>query len=182
MVQLTTSFVFLLSLATLGLTTPVKRTVAQVEADIADISTKVTSLDNAINAFPLTGGTLAAALGIHTDAGTVITSLTTATADVVATGPVGDTDGRTILTSVEAIEPTIQDALTAIVTKKPAFVALPIGGIPALILQDLNNLKSNTSAFSNALISNAPASLTTEATTLRDNILAAFDTAIAGYT
>lgn len=62
MVYLKSSFVFLLSVASFVLATPVKRTVDQVKADIADISNKVTSLDNAITAFPLTGGSLLAAL------------------------------------------------------------------------------------------------------------------------
>lgn len=62
MVYLKSSFVFLLSVASIALATPVKRTVDQVKADIADISAKVTSLDSAITAFPLTGGSLVAAL------------------------------------------------------------------------------------------------------------------------
>jgi hypothetical protein len=39
-----------------------KRTVAQVETDINDIGTAVTNLENAINAFPNSGGSLVAAL------------------------------------------------------------------------------------------------------------------------
>lgn len=62
MVYLKSSFVFLLSVASIAFATPVKRTVVQVNADIADISNKVTSLDDAITAFPLTGGSLIAAL------------------------------------------------------------------------------------------------------------------------
>jgi hypothetical protein len=62
MVYLKPFFVFLLSVASIALATPFKRTVDQVKADIADISAKVTSLDNAITAFPLTGGSLVAAL------------------------------------------------------------------------------------------------------------------------
>jgi len=50
MVYLKSSFVFLLSVASIALATPVKRTVDQVKADIADISSKVTSLDGAITA------------------------------------------------------------------------------------------------------------------------------------
>ncbi|KAJ7121565.1 hydrophobic surface binding protein [Mycena epipterygia] len=170
-----------LSVAAVGLALSVKRTVAQVESDIATITSQVTTLDNAIEAYPLTGGTLLAALTIHSDATTLITTLNTATTDVTSTGPLAEADGRTILTSVEAIEPIILDALTDIVTKKPAFAALPIGGIPALILQDLKNLQTATVAFATALVANAPADLVAEATTVEDNITAAFTPAIAAY-
>lgn len=57
---------------------------------------------------------------------------------------------------MEAFEPTILDALSQIVAKKPAFVALPVGGIPALILSDLQALSAATSSFETALIAAAP--------------------------
>ncbi|KAJ7152048.1 hydrophobic surface binding protein [Mycena filopes] len=174
-------FLTVLSVAAVGLSASLKRDVAKVEADIATITTQVTTLDNAIEAFPLTGGSLVNALGIHTDATSLITTLNGATTDATANGALGEDDARTILTSVEALEPTILDALTDIVVKKPAFVALPIGGLPALIHQDLINLKAATVAFAGVLISTAPADLTDEATTLQNNIIAAFDPAIAAY-
>jgi hypothetical protein len=77
-----------------------KRTVAQVETDINNIGTAVTNLDNAINAFPSSGGSLAAALvrlihhspymglfltteqTIHNDAVALEGQLTNATSDV----------------------------------------------------------------------------------------------------
>ncbi|KAJ7152658.1 hydrophobic surface binding protein [Mycena crocata] len=175
------SLLFSLTLVTACLATPVKRTVAQVEADITTISAQVTSLDNAINAFPNTGGTLASALAIHSAATTLETSVNQGTTDVKATGAFSEADGRTILTQVEGFEPTILDALTAIAAKQPAFAALPIGGIPALVLQDLQTLKTDTVAFSTALIASAPADLKSEATTISNTISAAFDTAIAAY-
>ncbi|KAJ6576064.1 hydrophobic surface binding protein [Mycena vulgaris] len=181
MVQIT-RFLSLSVCVAVGLALTVKRDVALVKADIAKITTQVTTLDNAIEAFPLTGGSLVNALAIHTDATSLITTLNTATTDTTANGALAEADGRTILTSVEAIEPTILDALSNIVVKKPAFAALPIGGLPALILQDLKNLKTATVAFSAALVANAPADLVAEATTVQTTITAAFDPAIAAYT
>ncbi len=61
MVQLS-SFFAALTVVTAVCSAPTKRTVAQVEADIATISTQVTALDNAITAFPDTGGSLINAL------------------------------------------------------------------------------------------------------------------------
>ncbi|KAJ7027979.1 hydrophobic surface binding protein [Mycena alexandri] len=169
------------SLLAVGLASPVKRTVAQVEADIASISSQVTTLDNAINAFPATGGSLTAALAIHTDATNLETTLNKGTTDVKATGTVDDADGNTILNSVTAFEPTILDALKGIAAKEPAFAALPIGGIPALILADLKTLRTDTGAFAQALIAAAPADLKSEATTIANTIDAGFATAIAAY-
>jgi hypothetical protein len=74
----------------------------------------------------------------------------------VTPSPVAEADGRSILTSVEALEPTIDSALKAIVARKAAFTALPIGGIPALVKQDLSNLSASTAAFETALINSAP--------------------------
>ncbi|KAJ7169262.1 hydrophobic surface binding protein [Mycena crocata] len=159
--------------------TSVKRTVAQVQADISSISSQVTTLDNDINGFPASG--LVGALGIHTAAGNLETSLNQGTTDVKATGAVSEADGRTILNSVTAFEPKILDALKAIATKRAAFMALPVAGIPALVLQDLQTLRSDTGAFASALVASAPADLKSQATSIQSTIDAAFATAIAAY-
>ncbi|KAJ7096649.1 hydrophobic surface binding protein [Mycena belliarum] len=180
MVQLS-RLLFSISLLAVAFTAPVKRTVAQVEADISSISAQVTTLDNSIKAFPNTGGSLVSALLIHTDATTLESTLSKGTSDVTSTGVVSQTDGRTILDQVEAFVPTILDALSQIAAKQPAFAALPISGIPALILQDLQTLKTDTVNFADALIANAPATLKIEATQLVNNIAAGFNSAIAVF-
>jgi hypothetical protein len=97
--------------------------------------------------------------GIHNDAVSLIAALKQATTDAAATtGPISESDGQDILNRIEAVNPTIFDALNAIVAKKPALAALPLGGIVPLVHQDLINLESNTTAFSNALIAQAPVS------------------------
>ncbi|KAJ6571645.1 hydrophobic surface binding protein A-domain-containing protein [Mycena capillaripes] len=178
MVQFSRLF-FSLSLVAAAFATPVKRTVAQVEADIASISSQVTTLDNDIKGFPASG--LAGALGIHAAAGTLGSTLNTGTTDVTNTGTVSEADGATILSSVQAFEPTILDALTQITAKQPNFAALPIGGIPALVLQDLKNLKTSTDGFSGALIAAAPADLKAQATAIQTAIDAAFSKAITAF-
>ncbi|KAJ7752474.1 hydrophobic surface binding protein [Mycena maculata] len=168
-----------LSLVAASLAAPAKRTVAQVEADIATISSQVTALDNDINGFPASG--LLGALDIHSAAGTLETALDQATSDVTATGPLDEADGTTILNAVEAIEPTIINALTSISTKQADFAAEPISGLSALVLVDLQTLQTDTDGFGNALIANAPADLVATAQTILANINAAFSTAIAAY-
>ncbi|KAF7289762.1 Hydrophobic surface binding protein [Mycena indigotica] len=170
-----------LSVAALSVALVAKRDVAAVVADIATITTQVTNLDNAIQAFPVSGGSLAAALGIHNSATALVTSLNTGTTDAVAAGPFTEEEGTAILASVEAIEPTILSALEGIVAKKPGFQSLPIGGLPALILQDLRNLQTATTAFADALIADSPEDLVERATAIRDGITAAFVPAIAAY-
>ena len=77
----------------------------------------------------------------------------------VPTKPFSNTDANVILLAVENIQPVILDTLTDIVAKKPAFAGLPIGGVTALILQDLQNLNASTSNLESALISATPVSV-----------------------
>ncbi|CAA7268911.1 unnamed protein product [Cyclocybe aegerita] len=157
-------------------------TVATVLSDIATISSQTTTLDNAIKAFPNTGGSLTSALAIHNDATNLVTSINQGTADVQAVPlPISESDGQSVLSAVQAFEPTILDALTQVVAKKAAFAALPIGGIPALVKQDLINLNASTFAFEAALISTAPTDLVPTATSIKSSIDAAFATAVAAY-
>ncbi|PPR05308.1 hypothetical protein CVT26_011567 [Gymnopilus dilepis] len=157
-------------------------TVADVEADLQNIATQTTTLDNAINAFPNTGGSLLNALAIHNDAVNLGSAIDKGTSDVNgAPKPFSEADGTTVLQAVQAIEPTILDTLTVIVQKKAAFQGLPIGGIPALVLQDLQNLNASTFKFEAALISAAPTDLIPTATTIESAINSAFATAIAAY-
>ncbi|KAF5324333.1 hypothetical protein D9619_011317 [Psilocybe cf. subviscida] len=161
-------------------------TVSTVLTDIAKINTDVTSLDNQIKAFPLSGGSLVAALAIHTAAGGVDTDINTGTTDTnnITPLPVSAADAASILSAVNTLKPVIISALTDIVTKKPGFVALPVGGLPALIKSDLTNLQAATLAFENALIAKtpaSPASLLVSATALTSSINAALATALAAY-
>ncbi|KAF5324149.1 hypothetical protein D9619_011307 [Psilocybe cf. subviscida] len=161
-------------------------TVANVLADIAQINHDWTVYDNKIVAFPNSGGTLSAALAIHTAAGTIVTDTNTGTTDTnnVTPLPVSAADATSILSAVNTLKPVIISALTDIVAKKPGFVALPVGGLPALIKSDLTNLQTATLAFEAALIAKAPASpasLLVSATALTSSINAALATALAAY-
>ncbi|KAJ3576364.1 hypothetical protein NP233_g456 [Leucocoprinus birnbaumii] len=157
-------------------------TVADVLTDLGNVKTQVTTLDNAINGFPNSGGTLTQALAIHTDATNTNSAVqaTTSDANTVPT-PVSESDGQSILTAIQGIEPIIEDALTAIVAKKAAFQALPVGGIPALVASDLSTLNASTNALENVLIAKAPADLQATAQAISGRINSAFATAIAAY-
>jgi hypothetical protein len=175
MVQITGSLA-IISLAAAGLTRAavLKRDAATVEADLGVLASQATTLDNAINAFPLAGGSVDSALAIQTDATTLISTVNAATSDAQAAGAFSEADGLAILNGAPSIEPLL-DALQGIVLKKPAFVrcplpyplpvfsrarwlqeALPISDIDAVILQDLESLQSSLAAFGNALINDFP--------------------------
>jgi hypothetical protein len=69
----------------------------------------------------------------------------------------GEADGQFILNSVRNSEPTILNALSVIITKKHAFMALNIA--LGIVKQDLTNLAACTAAFENALIAAGPVSV-----------------------
>ncbi|KAJ7200167.1 hydrophobic surface binding protein [Mycena pura] len=181
MVQVTFSLA-IISIAAAGLTRAavLKRDAATIEADLGVLASQAATLDNAINAFPLTGGSVDDALAIHTDATTLISAVNTATGDAQAAGTLSEADGRAILAGTPSLEPLL-GALQGVVAKKPAFDALPISDIDAIILQDLETLQSSLDAFGDALVNDFPADLVAEATELKDSIDNAFAPAIAAY-
>lgn len=59
MVRILSSPLVVAALVAIACASPTKRsTIAQVEADIAQINTQVTALDTGIESFPATGGTI----------------------------------------------------------------------------------------------------------------------------
>lgn len=170
-----TSIFFAIATATAALASPVKRTVAQVEADITDIGNKVTALDNAIKSY--TGGAIAA-LSIHSDAQALESSLNSATTDVQGTTGVSEADGQAILNQVNAIVPTIQDSLKQIAAKEPA---LKSAGVASIAKSDLSTLATDSDNFANALIAAAPADLKAQGQSIKSTIDSAFATAEAAF-
>ncbi|KAJ7202479.1 hydrophobic surface binding protein [Mycena rebaudengoi] len=181
MVQIT-SFFAILSLAAAGLGSAIvlKRDAGTVEADLGVLAGLATTLDNAIIAFPLTGGTVDSALAIHNNATNFISGVNVATSDALAAGAFSEADGLAILNGAPSLSP-LFDALQGIIDKKAALDALPVTDIDAIILQDLQSAQSSLAAFGNALISDFPADLKAQATALRDNIVNAFVPAINAY-
>ncbi|KAJ7728359.1 hydrophobic surface binding protein A-domain-containing protein [Mycena metata] len=167
MVQFT-CYLVVLSIAAGGLAA-CKRDVAAVEADIDTLVRQVTAFDNAIVAFPL-------------PTGLIINTLNTAASDVEAAGEFSEESDIVILSTIETSLPTVLGSLLDIIDKKPAFEA--ICGIPALFLQDLQNLQNASVSFGNALTNTAPAcpdTLVANFTDLTNNIAAVFEPAITAY-
>ncbi|KAJ7624911.1 hydrophobic surface binding protein A-domain-containing protein [Roridomyces roridus] len=181
MVQLT-RLLFVASLLATNLATLTKRQggVITIENDIANISMVASILDTQVNGFPASG--LAGALAINTDAGNLVSALNKGTTDIKATpGPLSESVGTTIVQEVEAMEPLILTAATTLVKEKPSFAALPIAGIPALILADLQAINASNGAFLDALIAILPPDLQPAIIAIERNNTPIFNAAIAAF-
>ncbi|KJA21565.1 hypothetical protein HYPSUDRAFT_216288 [Hypholoma sublateritium FD-334 SS-4] len=179
MVSIKYSFVFLLSTASVVLAT-----LAQIELQLGFVSSNSTNLDNLLNAFPTTGASVAEALAIHSAAVSFSASLSTMATITTENGPLlsQSVDASTLIfDDVLMCGNNLQNALFEIVVKKPSFTALPIGGLPALVLNDLDNLNASSIAFADSFIAVAPESLLPNATALKATVLSEFATAIAAY-
>jgi hypothetical protein len=181
MVHFTSFLVVALSAASALASPHAKRTAAQIISDLHTINTQTTSLDNAILAFPNTGGRLTAALAIHTDTVTLTNTVTSSTNDVKATPALSEANGKSVVTVATSFAPLLTKTLNDVVAKKASFAALLIGGIPALVLADLKNLNSSINAFDKALFAITPADLKGQVNILSNKHSAAFATAIAAY-
>ncbi|KAJ7484793.1 hydrophobic surface binding protein A-domain-containing protein [Mycena galericulata] len=171
-------FLTVLSIAALGLALSVKRTVAQVEADLDLIDNQMTYLSEVISSFPDRDGSLSGAMAIFDAITDLNTAFNTTTAVVNNNGPLAEDDATIILNSIEALERTTFAATAAIVDKKPSFAAL---GFITPMYQGFTSQLGYITAFSTALIFNFPSELQAGATTALNNVTVAITVAIAAY-
>lgn len=107
------------------------------------------------------------------------------------------------MASAHNLGPLVTEALNNFVSKRSAFYALPLNGVPALIRKDLGELSTSTTSLEDAFIAYTPVSssperiyltrrliysttttqddLLSEANNIRAAIDAAFAAAIAAY-
>ncbi|KAF9041552.1 hydrophobic surface binding protein A-domain-containing protein [Panaeolus papilionaceus] len=156
-------------------------TPAQVVTDLGGINSQTQTLDTNIKAITTTN--IAGALAVHTAAGNLVTAINSATTDAssVTPSPVSETDGASILSAVQTLEPTIINTLSDLVAKKATIAAIPINGLIALVLQDLKNLNTATTALEGALLKLAPADLVPQSQTIVSAINNGLSSAIAAY-
>lgn len=104
------SKIVMTSLLGFALSSPIdKRTAAEVEADIATVSSDLTSFNTAINAFT---GSLIQALSLLTSYNTLASAITAATSEVTSTGALSSADSATIYADVDSLTAQITDTLT----------------------------------------------------------------------
>ncbi|KAJ7455497.1 hydrophobic surface binding protein [Mycena latifolia] len=179
MVHLARLLLLSVSLVTTVFGNSLKRTVKQIESDIANISSLVTILCDDINGFPASG--LAGALSIHPDIENLITAFNTATSDIEATESISEADAQLILADVASILSFLENCTEQLITKRPNFAALPIGGLQALVLQDLESLKNAIDAFFRALNVSIPPDLAAQAGAIQTDSDSASAAAIAAF-
>ncbi|KAF7349332.1 Hydrophobic surface binding protein [Mycena sanguinolenta] len=175
MVQFTRSFLSLCLIAA-SFAGPTKRTVAQVEADIASISTQVNALDDLIEGFPASG--ILGASALPAEMALLGAALNTGTSDIKATGPLDEADATTILNAVQqVIQPVISVTLAQL--NGIASHLLDDAEFKASVVSALQNLQTSIDAFVAALAAAAPVDLTAEAISIQIAIDAAFNKTIA---
>ncbi|KAG6886659.1 hypothetical protein C0992_002912 [Termitomyces sp. T32_za158] len=152
-------------LASLAISSYTQTSVAQIEDDINNtIAPALDTFLNAIDAFPIDGGSNVQLAAILVGISDIITALAGTTTDVNdAACPVGDSDAQAILADLQALMPNIQQSLTALAARKTAFLAINgLVGVPHFIpfnqeLQlDLLTLDQNADDLASAFITCAP--------------------------
>lgn len=120
------SKIIMTSLLGLALGSPVeKRTAAEIEADIATVSSDLTSFNTAINAFT---GSLIQALSLLTSYNTLASAITAATAEVTDTGALTSAESATIYADVDSLTAQITDTLSDATAKVgPDLTGISIG-------------------------------------------------------
>ncbi|KDQ07739.1 hypothetical protein BOTBODRAFT_38535 [Botryobasidium botryosum FD-172 SS1] len=153
---------------------PIKRDVSQIKADITKVSQQTVDLDNAITAFT---GNLNDALAINTKSQTLTSTVKAATSDVQNADDFSEDDGKAIGTAIDALVPQIESSLTHLVQKKSTFPSFAISTVQS----DLQALSDSNTDFSNALASKVPDDEKDAATAFQSQIEDAFKNAIAQY-
>ncbi|KAG8162594.1 hypothetical protein KVR01_008359 [Diaporthe batatas] len=164
------------SLLGLALGSPVdKRTPAQVEADIADISSDLTSFNTAINAFT---GSLIQALSLLTSYNNLASAITTATSQVTSTGALAAADSATIYADVQSLTAQITDTLGD-ATAKQSVVAS--SGYTSSVCDALSTLSADSDAFFTALEGTINSAYTSQVDALQATVASGFASTISTY-
>ncbi|KAF7349327.1 Hydrophobic surface binding protein [Mycena sanguinolenta] len=149
MVQFTRSF-FSLCLIAASFAAPAKRTVTQVEADIASISTQVNVLSNAIQGLPASG--LVGALAISTAVELLDTLLNIGTSDIKATGPLDEAGATTISNSVQTIGSDIINAMIILTSEEFSITEPFRRQVAHQLFLDLTKLENSIDEFYTTLV------------------------------
>ncbi|KAF9255813.1 hypothetical protein L218DRAFT_1008138 [Marasmius fiardii PR-910] len=166
-----------------ALTTPLnKRDIADIQGAINTTSFWFTILGNTTTTFPNSTDPLATALYIRNVMVDTGDSLQSGQDALDTTGSFNETGGPVILDSVEALQPTVINALQALINNKATFQGLPEGaGLVKDILQDLQDLRRKDDGFLDSVHSASQPNFEDRATNVTTPIYAAFDTVINAY-
>lgn len=165
-----------ISSAALAASGPVyPRAAPQVEADLATISSQISSMDAAIKAY--TGG-IAAAAPIESAALTLESDIQTAITDTNNSPVFTAANSQVVTTDTCNLSPLIAQTLADLIIKQPLAQA---AGLDSLVVSDLNTLKSLTDSLSTAIKAKVTTANAATISSCTSNIDADFAAAIAAY-
>ncbi|KAI7776831.1 hypothetical protein LA080_004425 [Diaporthe eres] len=170
------SKIVMISLLGFALASPVeRRTAAEIEADIATISSDLTSFNTAINAFT---GSLLQALSLLTSYNTLASAITAATTEVTSTGALAAAESATIYADVDSLTAQISDTLSD-ATAKQSVVAS--SGYTSSVCSALSTLSSDADAFFTALEGTIDSAYTSQVDALQATVASGFASTISTY-
>ncbi|KAJ0117407.1 hydrophobic surface binding protein a [Diaporthe amygdali] len=170
------SKILITSLFGLAVASPIdKRTAAEIETDIATISSDLTSFNTAINAFT---GSLLQALSLLTSYNTLASATTTATSEITSTGALAASDSATIYASVSSLTTQISDTLSD-ATAKESVVAS--SGYTSSVCSALSTLSTDSDAFFTALEGTIDSAYTSQVDALQATVASGFASTISAY-
>ncbi|KAL2073193.1 hypothetical protein VTL71DRAFT_10517 [Oculimacula yallundae] len=153
-----------------------KRDTATILNDIAAISSNNQALTTAANNY---NGGILAAIPILTAQNSLEAAVDKGTSDAQATAVQTSAQSLSVVAAVDALIPSIEAAINAIVAKKALFVA---DGLSGTVRTSLVNLKAKTDSFSAALIAIASEDTKATGAAQKAKIDARFEAAIAAFT
>jgi hypothetical protein len=153
----------------------VPRDVATIQGAFDGINTAVVAFDAAVLAFSGSSGT--ANLGAKSQS--VITQLSSGTAAVTATSSVSLTDAISLINSAATLRDNFDKTVTDLISKKSVLDAVP--GASALVLAQLQLLKTGTQAFIAAVVSKVPQSVRDIATTQAQAVIISLNRGITAF-
>jgi len=152
--------------------------IADIESDVAAVSSQVTKIDNLIRKYVDVGASIPQGLALRSEGLQLIKMLDKATVNTNALRtPVSDSDARSLLVSLQNVEPVITGGHAFVVAHKPFTTA----GVRTLFRRNLANLQASTTAFSDALLRRAPANYVAEGTAIKKKIDDAFANTFAAF-
>ncbi|KAG6354755.1 hypothetical protein INS49_003836 [Diaporthe citri] len=170
------SKIVMTSLLGLALGSPFeRRTPAKIKADIATVSSDLTSFNTAINAFT---GSLIQALSLLTSYNNLASAITAATAEVTSTGAIAAADSATIYADVQSLTAQITDTLGD-ATAKESVVAS--SGFTSAVCSALSTLSSDAKAFFTALEGTIDSAYTSQVDALQATVASGFTSTISAY-
>ncbi|KAL1850762.1 hypothetical protein Daus18300_012770 [Diaporthe australafricana] len=170
------SKIIITSLFGLALSSPIdRRTAAQIETDIATVSSDLTSFNTAINAFT---GSLLQALSLLTSYNTLASAITTATSEVTSTGALAAADSATIYTSVSSLTAQITDTLGDATAK---YSVVNSAGYTSTVCSALTTLSTDSDAFFTALEGTISSAYTSQVDALQATVASGFASTISAY-